>query len=174
MKPIWETMHVLVFIGKLIVGSFTTLSAEFPNNSSSNNSDGWFFKWYMRIGNQAHSLSKAQPLPIHSWCWIQACFLALWIERASCLPVSAAAGCHPIIGNYVEMTAQRAAFLKWLFLLCWLGKAPQTGSRASLSERTRREMLLSVHLGSVPELGQWSQNRLGTRQWQPHLRTPFL
>lgn len=77
------------------------------------------------------------------------------LNRASCLPVSVAAECHPIIGNYVEMTAQRAAFLKWLFLLCRLGKAPQTGSRASLlSERTRREMLLLVQSGSVPDLGQ--------------------
>lgn len=97
-----------------------------------------FLNWDMRMGVQAPSLSKAQPLPIHSSCWIQACFLALWIEHHPCQCLQAT-GCHPIIGNYVQMIAQRQFSLNGFSFCVGWGKRhrqdPEQACQKGLEEK---------------------------------------
>lgn len=119
MKPSWETMPALFFIGKLTVGLFAALSAEFPNHSSLNNSDVWFSQVRHEDGSPGSFLiqSSASSYP---QLMLDPGLLSGPVNRASHLPVSAAAGCHPIIGNYVQMIAQRQLSLNgFSFCVGW-------------------------------------------------------
>lgn len=114
-----ETMHALFFIGRLIVGSFTTLSAEFSNHSSSNNSDVWFSQVRHEDGSSGSFFIQSSA-PSYPQLMLDSDLLSGPVNRASRLPVSAAAGCHPIIGNYVQMIAQRQLSLNgFSFCVGW-------------------------------------------------------
>lgn len=44
-----------------------------------------------------------------------------------------------MIGSYVEICCPKAAFLKWLFLFCWLGKLPRQNPEQACCQKGMKQ-----------------------------------